>query len=91
MLIVGRVIALIRSFDNILLGDNAWPFTVKIFVGWKFTYASNMNEFRVHQIIQSWNIELQRERDTVYLHLGVVSGDVSVGWPVTNYIHNNSV
>ena len=37
-----------------------------------------MNEFREHQIIQSWNIELQREWDTVYLHLVVVSGEGSV-------------
>ena len=37
-----------------------------------------MNEFRDHQIIQSWNIELQREWDTVYLHLVVVSGEGSV-------------
>ena len=50
-----------------------------------YTYTSNMNEFRDHPIIQSWNIELQREWDTVYLHLGMVSGDGSVGWPVTNY------
>ena len=29
MLIVGRVTALIRSVDNILLGDNAGPASVK--------------------------------------------------------------